>query len=550
MKTKILILLWLVLATLTPNLQAHDAHYQDTKPRVWESTSGAVTGSFYLVKNDQVFIEEPNGNIRKLRIQSLSESDQAFIAQKQAWIAKINQLHRQNLAQNTSKHVSNSAGINNVSNNLAGDRKDILFVTFILILLALAVRYAPRLKPLRFALPILATVILLTASSFTYRSVKWMGLGTRISFLDSAFAYYKPTISTRSDNTYYYVESLGLPDHEMMLGITAWQQQVPIPQCYVGTNAWSIPINPTIAATPVPVNQNHFLRGAVALAVNGIPIFNPYTNTGVDAFLDGQLDQYGGHSGRADDYHYHIAPTVLYNKIPKTSPVAFALDGFAIYGDLEPDGSTQKALDANHGHYGSDGVYHYHSSASAPYMIGNMVGTVTEDATMQIIPQAAAKGVRPALTPLKGATITHCHPYPNGNGFKLTYTLNTEKDTVDYSWTNNGDYTYKFITAAGTTTNNYKGQALCKVTVGNKNIVKSRSWIYLDDQKQLNLFLPLETSPNALVKVYNTRGQLMKEFVALPTQGSFSVAQWPSGTYFLSITRKNDRPETLKFIVP
>ena len=58
-------------------------------------------------------------------------------------------------------------------------------------------------------------------------------------------------------------------------------------------------------------------------------------------------------------------------------------------------------LDANHGHYLS-GVYHYHGTAAAPYMIGNMVGQVTEDANLQIIPQAQAKPIRTAGTPLSG----------------------------------------------------------------------------------------------------------------------------------------------------
>lgn len=549
MKHKIILALWLFIASTATTLQGHDAHYQDTKPRIWETSSGTVIGSFYLVKNDNVLIEEPSGNIRRLSIASLSPKDKDFIAQKQAWIEKINQLHKISAKPNEG-HSFNSAAATAAAKHPSTNRSEAMIITFVLLALAFLIRFTPKLQPLRFAVPALATVILLTASSFTFRSMKWMGLSTRISFLDSAFSYYKPSISTRSDNNYYYVESLGLPDHEMMIGITAWQQQVPIPQCYVGTNAWSIPMNPTIAATPVPVNQNHFLRGAIALAVNGIPIFNPYTNTGVDAFLDGQLDQYGGHSGRADDYHYHIAPSVLYNKIPKTSPVAFALDGFAIYGNLEPDGSAQKSLDANHGHYGSDGIYHYHSSAAAPYMIGNMVGTVTEDATMQIIPQAAAKGVRPALTPLKGATITHCHPYPNGNGFKLTYTLNADKDTVDYSWTNNGDYTYKFITPAGTTTNNYKGQALCKVTVGNKRLPTSGSWVYVDEQHQLNIFLPGNASSYTAATIYNTRGQIMQNLTLTNSYSNIACNQWPAGTYFLVIQRKNDRLQTIKFVIP
>lgn len=549
MKHKIILALWLFIAATATTLQGHDAHYQDTKPRIWETSSGTVIGSFYLVKNDNVLIEEPSGNIRRLSIASLSPKDKDFIAQKQAWIEKINQMHKISAKPNEG-HSFNSAAATAAAKHPSTNRPEAMIITFVLLALAFLIRFTPKLQPLRFAVPALATVILLTASSFTFRSMKWMGLSTRISFLDSAFSYYKPSISTRSDNNYYYVESLGLPDHEMMIGITAWQQQVPIPQCYVGTNAWSIPMNPTIAATPVPVNQNHFLRGAIALAVNGIPIFNPYTNTGVDAFLDGQLDQYGGHSGRADDYHYHIAPSVLYNKIPKTSPVAFALDGFAIYGNLEPDGSAQKSLDANHGHYGSDGIYHYHSSAAAPYMIGNMVGTVTEDATMQIIPQAAAKGVRPALTPLKGATITHCHPYPNGNGFKLTYTLNADKDTVDYSWTNNGDYTYKFITPAGTTTNNYKGQALCKVTVGNKRLPTSGSWVYVDEQHQLNIFLQGDASSYTAATIYNTRGQIMQNLTLTNSYNNIACNQWPAGTYFLVIQRKNDRLQTIKFVIP
>ena len=549
MKHKIILALWLFIAATATTLQGHDAHYQDTKPRIWETSSGTVIGSFYLVKNDNVLIEEPSGNIRRLSIASLSPKDKDFIAQKQAWIEKINQMHKISAKPNEG-HSFNSAAATAAAKHPSTNRPEAIIITFVLLALAFLIRFTPKLQPLRFAVPALATVILLTASSFTFRSMKWMGLSTRISFLDSAFSYYKPSISTRSDNNYYYVESLGLPDHEMMIGITAWQQQVPIPQCYVGTNAWSIPMNPTIAATPVPVNQNHFLRGAIALAVNGIPIFNPYTNTGVDAFLDGQLDQYGGHSGRADDDHYHIAPSVLYNKIPKTSPVAFALDGFAIYGNLEPDGSAQKSLDANHGHYGSDGIYQYHSSAAAPHMIGNMVGTVTEDATMQIIPQAAAKGVRPALTPLKGATITHCHPYPNGNGFKLTYTLNADKDTVDYSWTNNGDYTYKFITPAGTTTNNYKGQALCKVTVGNKRLPTSGSWVYVDEQHQLNIFLQGNASSYTAATIYNTRGQIMQNLTLTNSYSNIACNQWPAGTYFLVIQRKNDRLQTIKFVIP
>jgi hypothetical protein len=110
------------------------------------------------------------------------------------------------------------------------------------------------------------------------------------------------------DEKYLYVGSDGLPDHPMMVGITAWQQQVTLPQSYYLGNAWSIPLHPVPAANGMSAKTN-FFRGAIAVAANGIPIFNPIKNDGrTDTFLAGELDEYGGHCGRADDYHYHVAP--------------------------------------------------------------------------------------------------------------------------------------------------------------------------------------------------------------------------------------------------
>ncbi|MEI6021858.1 MAG: T9SS type A sorting domain-containing protein, partial [Bacteroidota bacterium] len=198
-------------------------------------------------------------------------------------------------------------------------------------------------------------------------------------------------------------------------------------------------------------------------AVNGVPIFNVHTNTGVDSYLDGQLDNYGGHCGRADDYHYHIAPLHLYNYTSQQLPIAFALDGFAVYGSKEPDGSNMAALDGNHGHFGSSGVYHYHGTATAPYMIAKMVGQVTEDATHQLIPQPAATPVRPSLTPLSGALITSCKPNALNNGYTLKYLLNSVNDSIVYSWNNSGKYTFTYYNATGVSTNTYNGFTQCVV---------------------------------------------------------------------------------------
>ena len=77
-----------------------------------------------------------------------------------------------------------------------------------------------------------------------------------------------------SDANYHYLESNGLPLHKMMVGITAWQQQVPLPQDFTGGNAFRIPRNPQFATNPVSAKSALF-SGAIAVAVNGVPIFNP-----------------------------------------------------------------------------------------------------------------------------------------------------------------------------------------------------------------------------------------------------------------------------------
>lgn len=125
-------------------------------------------------------------------------------------------------------------------------------------------------------------------------------------------------ITYRWDDRYFYVESNGIPAHQMMIGITSWQQQVPLPQKYTGTNAWQIPLHPVPAREPQTA-KSRFLRDAIALAVNGVPIFNPLNNRGDDACLFGELDEFGGHCGRADDYHYHLAPVHLEKQVGKGS---------------------------------------------------------------------------------------------------------------------------------------------------------------------------------------------------------------------------------------
>jgi phosphatidylethanolamine-binding protein (PEBP) family uncharacterized protein len=269
--------------------------------------------------------------------------------------------------------------------------------------------------------------------------------GTDIAKAFEPFVELK-AISVRSDDRYFFVESNGIPDHPLMVGIRAWQQQVPLPQKYVGDNAWQIPLEPVPATNPV-TTKNKFLRGAIALAVNGVPIFNPLNNRGEDAFLIGELDEYGGHCGRADDYHYHIAPVHLEKQVGKGMPIAYALDGYPIYGYTEPDGSPVKGLDRFNGHERADGNYHYHATKAYPYLNGGFRGEVTER-DGQVDPQPRAEPVRPSLQPLRGATIVG-YESPTPTSRRLTYEVGGRQGFVDYRVNGDGTLVFDYTDPSG-----------------------------------------------------------------------------------------------------
>ena len=257
----------------------------------------------------------------------------------------------------------------------------------------------------------------------------------------AAFAAFAPRVNVRWDERFLFVESNGLPAHHMMIGITAWQQQVPLPQAYTGANAWQIPLVPVPAKEPASI-RNRFLRGAIALAANGIPIFNPQNNRGEISAEIGELDQWGGHCGRADDYHYHAAPLHLQNALGPTLPIAYALDGYPIFGLTEPDGSAPVGLDTFNGHTTPALGYHYHASKKYPYVNGGFHGEVVER-DQQVDPQPRANPVRPALPALRGAKITGFEP-TGPSSYKLSYDVNGEKRAILYSINADGTFPFEF----------------------------------------------------------------------------------------------------------
>ena len=252
------------------------------------------------------------------------------------------------------------------------------------------------------------------------------------------------------DEKNLYVGSDGLPDHPMMIGITAWQQQVPLPQSYYGENAWPIPLHPIPSSNGISAKTN-FFRGAIAVAANGIPIFNPIKNDRrTDTYLAGELDDYGGHCGRADDYHYHVAPWHLAERLGPSLPLAYALDGYPIYGFSEPDGGSVTGLDSFHGHTNGLGEYHYHASKSYPYINGGFHGEVSVQGG-GVDPQPNATPVRQATAPLPRAKITGFEMSADKKKYQLEYVQNGKKGSVSYEILNGGKVQFSFKNPDGTT---------------------------------------------------------------------------------------------------
>lgn len=327
------------------------------------------------------------------------------------------------------------------------------------------------------------------------------------ALMSASFSPFRPRVRSYNDGTYFYIEGDNVPDPALMpspmVGITAWQQQIPLPVSYffgttnpennVGSlgygqpNVWRLPLVPTPAASPISLNGN-FLRGAVAVAANGIAIFNPRNNRGEYSYAIGELDQYGGHCGLADDYHYHIAPVHLQSVLGVDKPVAWALDGYPIYGFTEPDGSAQQALDADGGHNHGSWGYHYHARGTvagghvAPYLMDAMHGQVVNFGG-QVDPQPEVQSMRASGTggyeakAVDGAVITaflnpvafstdgsgHFVHNPSGapssDQYLMRYTVGAA--TYDICWRINRNVNPKTLTitfrhpTTGTTTTTY-----------------------------------------------------------------------------------------------
>lgn len=256
---------------------------------------------------------------------------------------------------------------------------------------------------------------------------------------------FSKTVSIMCDTKWMYVSSLEVPNDEMMVGITGWNQQVPLPfiMSEVLTTIWKIPLKGTWSKSTTQTTG----VSATALMINGVPLFNPTKpsqggnqtiySPKSDPKLIGELDNCDGHSGRGDDYHYHAYPGCMVKTLKsKNSLLGWVLDGYPIYGLTETNGSIVRNLDSCSGHDIKNGIgYHYHFTTKAPYSPMCFHGVLPTENLPEHQPTAA--NARPPGGPAK-VLITKMEFNLTGTS-TLTYTYNGVVGSVSYTPTESTD---------------------------------------------------------------------------------------------------------------
>jgi len=265
----------------------------------------------------------------------------------------------------------------------------------------------------------------------------------RCGTIMESFSPFAATVGVTCDGSYAYISSNGMPAHQMMTGIVATNQQVPIPQDFTGSNAWRIPLTPVKGTATTSYDT---FNGPIGIAVNGVPIFNPDrpgSNGPVDTVAGGELDVCNGHAGRADDYHYHAAPTCMMKEIDATrQPIGWAVDGYGIYGFTRSDGSTP-SRDACGGETDPAGDYRYHVTSRYPYILGCFTGRVVDS-----VPKTTA--IRPAGDPLQVSNLVYT---TDADGWlRMTYTSSRGTSTIRYRQASARCWDFEFIDTAGVKT--------------------------------------------------------------------------------------------------
>jgi hypothetical protein len=209
------------------------------------------------------------------------------------------------------------------------------------------------------------------------------------------------------------------------------------------------PRDPKVATAPTKiVNQ----LGTMGITVSGLLFYGategpvPTESAWGDPYYNKMLDTCGGHAGPQNEYHYHVLLTIALCNLKNTGIIAYAIDGFPVYGPTgclnvkctkkalmtsgylqtgDPQknvwnaysfrASTSKTvLDECNGRIQPDGTYGYHATLTFPYIVGCLKGTPQTQSGAAAAPMPAMGGNNQQPPP--GGNGQKQPPPPGGNG--------------------------------------------------------------------------------------------------------------------------------------
>ena len=291
-------------------------------------------------------------------------------------------------------------------------------------------------------------------------------------------AGFEKSVLVKCDENYAYIASDTYPTHELMTGITGTNEQIPVP-----ATGYAAPIK----LTPKKADKLTTIDAAVGVAVNGVPIYD-YSSQGEldlnkydekhDTLVLGQLDNCGGHSGRGDDYHYHVSPTcmidVMKNK-GNDAIIGWGYDGYPLYGNKNPDGSeiVNGELDLCNGQADQTFGYRYQTSTTPPYIIQCLVGEVDTSKLPRVSPLSGdTQKIRADLKPPSGGVENLIHTVSKDGSRTMSYSYQGEEYFTTYKPSTKGENCYDFTQKTISNDGKLQTGTFCRGTQTSEEIPK------------------------------------------------------------------------------
>jgi hypothetical protein len=232
--SQLLLALLVALVMLPQTSFGHAGGHGKGRLHSWYLRDGKhLRGSLHSFRSESVIVEDARGKLHVVAMTRLSESDQAYA---DARFLAIASLHPAPAPQSSPTLGTEPLPSEHPS--------PYTYMGLALALLGMSAAYVmiPRQRrALGYSMAVLFVAASVVSVPSSYAFMRKVLAGTSPERIDSSFVPFKPLVKTRWDNTYFYVESNGMPSEmPAMKGITAWQQQVPIPQPYFGNNAGCI----------------------------------------------------------------------------------------------------------------------------------------------------------------------------------------------------------------------------------------------------------------------------------------------------------------------